>query len=70
MGVDIMICLDECPGYPAPEAEVVKAAALTLRWAARSKAARTEPQRGALSRGPGGHDPGAAAGGRPRPWRT
>ncbi len=44
LGVDIMICLDECPGYPAPEAEVVKAAALTLRWAARSKAARTRPQ--------------------------
>ena len=44
MGVDIMICLDECPGYPAPEAEVVKAAALTLRWAARSKASRTRPQ--------------------------
>jgi len=43
LGVDIMICLDECPGYPAPEAEVVKAAALTLRWAARSKAARTRP---------------------------
>ena len=36
LGVDIMICLDECPGYPAPEAEVAKAAALTLRWAARS----------------------------------
>ena len=36
LGVDIMICLDECPGYPAPEAEVVKAADLTLRWAARS----------------------------------
>ena len=65
LGVDIMICLDECPGYPAPEAEVVKAAALTLRWAARSKAARTRPQRGALSRGPGGHDPGAAAGAGP-----
>ena len=37
LGVDIMICLDECPGYPAPEAEVAKAAALTLRWAARSR---------------------------------
>ena len=43
LGVDIMICLDECPGYPAAEAEVVKAAALTLRWAVRSKAARTNP---------------------------
>jgi queuine tRNA-ribosyltransferase len=43
LGVDIMICLDECPGYPAPEAEVVKAAALTRKWAARSRAARTRP---------------------------
>jgi queuine tRNA-ribosyltransferase len=42
LGVDIMICLDECPGYPAPEAEVRGAAALTLRWAARSKAARSK----------------------------
>jgi queuine tRNA-ribosyltransferase len=40
LGVDIMICLDECPGYPAPEAEVRRAADLTLRWAARSLAAR------------------------------
>ncbi len=44
LGVDIMICLDECPGYPAPEAEVRSAAALTLRWAARSLAARTSPE--------------------------
>jgi len=44
LGVDIMICLDECPGYPAPAAEVAKAAALTLRWAKRSLAARTRPQ--------------------------
>ncbi len=43
LGVDIMICLDECPGYPAPEAEVRGAAALTLKWAARSRAARTSP---------------------------
>jgi len=44
LGVDIMICLDECPGYPAPEAEVRRAAALTLKWAARCQAARTNPQ--------------------------
>jgi queuine tRNA-ribosyltransferase len=44
LGVDIMICLDECPGYPAPEAEVRQAADLTLRWAARSQAARRRPQ--------------------------
>jgi queuine tRNA-ribosyltransferase len=43
LGVDIMICLDECPGYPAPEAEVRAATDLTLRWAARCRAARTRP---------------------------
>lgn len=43
LGVDIMICLDECPGYPAPEAEVRAAADLTLRWAARCRDARTRP---------------------------
>jgi queuine tRNA-ribosyltransferase len=40
LGVDIMICLDECPGYPAPEAEVRGAADLTLKWAQRSLKAR------------------------------
>ncbi len=44
LGVDIMICLDECPGYPAPEAEVRRAAARTLAWAKRSRAARTRPE--------------------------
>jgi queuine tRNA-ribosyltransferase len=43
LGVDIMICLDECPGYPAPEEEVRRAAALTARWASRSLAARRRP---------------------------
>jgi queuine tRNA-ribosyltransferase len=40
IGSDIMVCLDECPGYPAPEEEVRRAADLTLRWARRSLAAR------------------------------
>ena len=44
LGVDIMICLDECPGYPAPEAEVRRAAARTLAWAKRSRAARTRTE--------------------------
>ncbi len=44
LGVDIMICLDECPGYPAPEVEVRAATDLTLRWAARCQAARTRPE--------------------------
>jgi queuine tRNA-ribosyltransferase len=43
LGVDIMICLDECPGYPAPLDEVRRAADRTLAWAERSKAARTRP---------------------------
>jgi queuine tRNA-ribosyltransferase len=43
LGVDIMICLDECPGYPAPEAEVRRAADRTLAWAKRSMAARSRP---------------------------
>jgi queuine tRNA-ribosyltransferase len=41
LGVDIMICLDECPGYPAPEDEVRRAADRTLEWAKRSRQART-----------------------------
>ncbi|MBM4294853.1 MAG: tRNA guanosine(34) transglycosylase Tgt [Deltaproteobacteria bacterium] len=40
IGVDIAICLDECPGYPAPEKEVYQAAARTQRWAERSLQAR------------------------------
>ncbi len=44
LGVDIMICLDECPGYPAPEAEVRRAAARTLDWARRSQVARRQPE--------------------------
>jgi len=44
LGVDIMICLDECPGYPAPEEEVRRAAARTLAWAKRSRASRTRPE--------------------------
>jgi queuine tRNA-ribosyltransferase len=38
LGVDIMMCLDECPPFPSPEKEVRRAADLTLRWAARSLA--------------------------------
>ncbi len=42
IGADISVCLDECPGYPAPEAEVRRAADLTLRWAQRCLEARGE----------------------------
>jgi queuine tRNA-ribosyltransferase len=40
LGVDIMICLDECPGHAAPAAEVRRAARLTLKWAAWAPAPR------------------------------
>ena len=36
LGVDIMMCLDECPPFPCPEQEVQRASALTLKWAERS----------------------------------
>ncbi|MFZ2089617.1 MAG: tRNA guanosine(34) transglycosylase Tgt [Desulfobaccales bacterium] len=39
LGVDIMMCLDECPPFPAPEKEVRRAMDLTYRWAKRSLAA-------------------------------
>ena len=39
LGVDIMMCLDECTAYPATRAEAEKSLSLTLRWAQRSKAA-------------------------------
>jgi queuine tRNA-ribosyltransferase len=44
LGVDILICLDECPPFPAPEGEVRRAAALTLAWAKRSLKARSRPE--------------------------
>ena len=39
LGVDIMMCLDECTGYPATRAEAEKSMALTHRWAKRCHAA-------------------------------
>ncbi len=36
LGVDIMMCLDECPPFPCPETEVRRATDLTYRWAVRS----------------------------------
>ncbi len=39
LGVDIMMCLDECPPFPAPEKDVRRAMDLTHRWAQRSLAA-------------------------------
>jgi queuine tRNA-ribosyltransferase len=39
LGSDIQMVLDECPAFGAREAEIETSLALTLRWAARSKAA-------------------------------
>jgi len=39
LGSDIQMVLDECPAYPASEADIEKSLALSMRWAVRSKAA-------------------------------
>jgi queuine tRNA-ribosyltransferase len=39
LGADIVMQFDECPALPAPREEVARATDLSLRWAARSKAA-------------------------------
>ena len=38
LGSDIQMVLDECPAYPATEAEIESSLALSMRWAKRSKA--------------------------------
>jgi len=37
LGSDIQMVLDECPAYPATEADIEKSLALSMRWAQRSK---------------------------------
>lgn len=39
LGVDIMMCLDECTGYPASRQEAEKSLELTYRWAMRCREA-------------------------------
>jgi queuine tRNA-ribosyltransferase len=39
LGSDIVMCFDECTPYPAEEDEVRRSMELSMRWAARSKAA-------------------------------
>jgi queuine tRNA-ribosyltransferase len=43
LGSDIMMCLDECTPYPATPKQAEKSLAITLKWAQRSKAAKTSP---------------------------
>ncbi|MBW1917933.1 MAG: tRNA guanosine(34) transglycosylase Tgt [Deltaproteobacteria bacterium] len=57
LGSDILICLDECPGFPAPEDYVARSAGLTLRWAQRSLAARTRPEKALFAVTQGGMYP-------------
>jgi queuine tRNA-ribosyltransferase len=44
LGSDIQMVLDECPAWPASEAEIESSLALTLRWATRSKVAFGEQE--------------------------
>ncbi|MGV3615678.1 MAG: tRNA guanosine(34) transglycosylase Tgt [Fimbriimonas sp.] len=44
LGVDISMCLDECPPYPCTRDEAAAAMARTHRWAPRNLAARREDQ--------------------------
>jgi queuine tRNA-ribosyltransferase len=39
LGSDIQMVLDECPAFPATEAQIESSLALSVRWAKRSKAA-------------------------------
>ncbi|RLA90157.1 MAG: tRNA guanosine(34) transglycosylase Tgt [Deltaproteobacteria bacterium] len=54
---DIIICLDECPAFPATEEYVARSAALTLRWAQRSKIAHTRPEQALFAVTQGGMYP-------------
>src|SRR5581483_5306713 len=41
LGADIIMAFDECPPYPAPREEVLRAVERTSRWAARSQRAHS-----------------------------
>ena len=59
LGADIQMQLDECIRLPAPDAEVERAMALSLRWAERSKAAfGTQSERALFGIVQGGTSPG------------
>jgi queuine tRNA-ribosyltransferase len=57
LGADIMMCLDECTPYPASRSEAGKSLALTLQWAARSRAARKDAHRALFGIVQGGMHP-------------
>src|ERR1700744_6113656 len=39
LGSDIQMVLDECPAFPATQADIEKSLAMSMRWAARSRTA-------------------------------
>src|SRR6185437_15205467 len=47
LGSDIQMVLDECPAFPATEAQIESSLALSMRWARRSKSAFGEQPGGA-----------------------
>ena len=57
LGSDIMMCLDECTPYPATRSEAGESLSLTLRWAERSLAARTDGRRALFGIAQGGMHP-------------
>lgn len=59
LGADIVMQLDECPALPAPREVVEQAMELSLRWAARCKAAfGSRPAQSLFAIVQGGTDPG------------
>jgi queuine tRNA-ribosyltransferase len=59
LGSDIVMIFDECTPYPASEAEARKSMELSLRWAARSRAAHDAQGCASVA---GGRTPGATGG--------
>ena len=57
LGADIVMIFDECTPYPASESEARKSMELSLRWAARSKAAHTGNPNALFGIVQGGTDP-------------
>ena len=72
LGTDIMMCLDDCPPYPATPAQVAKSLGLTVSWARTSIQAKTSPKHALVGIIQGGTYPAlrAAPSGRPdKPYR-
>ncbi len=57
LGVDIIMCLDQCTAFGAGDSEVKKAVERTIRWAKRAKNAHTNPDQLLFGIVQGGIDP-------------